>query len=379
MGQQSTGGTVVQQTAPWAANLAGYYGSQAAQYASDQATQQFNTAINNLNQQYLSTSLALQPTTQTGVQALDQLNQYLGLNAYTPSNAPVAPTAPTLDSISQGISQSAINNYIMMNSMPVNTGDPGTNLDYMGAGWTDNRSGFPGGALTDPNPQFGTFGAGEYGNLQTLTNNGGIQAAARNALAQQAMPQAQKAYDIAQQQYQMQQANYNQDKAWAQQYGTPLTAQQISDNISSQPGYQAQLGQGIDAINKSGAANGYLGSGRLLKELNQFGQNTLSQYYGQTLQRLAGLAGAGQQATDTGINAGIQTNNALDQLYSSLGENQANATLAGANSLANALTAANQQFNVIGQQQTSGLGGIGSALGGLGSLVSSFYNPSSAL
>jgi hypothetical protein len=189
---------------------------------------------------------------------------------------------------------------------------------------------------------------------------------------------AQKQYDLANQTYELDKQGYDfakseYDKAIA---AGPKTAEQIAADIAAQPGYQAQISQGIDAINKASSAKGYLGSGRVLKELNDFGQNTLSQYYGDTLSRLAALAGSGQQAAANAAQLSSNNGNSLAQLYQSLGDNRANSTLAGANSLSQALIAANQQYNVMqtGSSNSSsgggGLGGIGQALGGIASLYS---------
>lgn len=56
-------------------------------------------------------------------------------------------------------------------------------------------------------------------------------------------------------------------------------------SVSSLPGYQA----GLDAVMRSQAAGGYLGSGNMMAALQQYGGN----FYQQQLQNLMGLSGAG--------------------------------------------------------------------------------------
>lgn len=84
----------------------------------------------------------------------------------------------------------------------------------------------------------------------------------------------------------------------------PLTSEQIEEKLTQDPGYQFRFGQGTDAIMKGASATGLLGSGRLLKELDRFGQDLAAQQYQQTLANLTGLAGMGMQGTQTGV--GVQ-------------------------------------------------------------------------
>jgi len=169
-------------------------------------------------------------------------------------------------------------------------------------------------------------------------------------------------------------ALYDQDMGWAQQYGTPLTSQQIAENVSNQPGFQAQLQQGVDAIQKSAAAKGWTGSGAILKELSNLGQGQLNSYYNNMLNQLSTIAGSGQSAANTV--AGLQSTlgNNIAGLYSQMGSNSANSMLSGSNSLMNAIIAANQQYKTIPLSSSSsgggGLGGLGQLAGGIGSLAS---------
>ena len=67
------------------------------------------------------------------------------------------------------------------------------------------------------------------------------------------------------------------------------------------PGYEFRLGEGIRALERSGAARGKLNSGAMGRALVEYGQGVASQEFGSYANRLAELAGGGQTAaTDTG-------------------------------------------------------------------------------
>ena len=105
-------------------------------------------------------------------------------------------------------------------------------------------------------------------------------------------------------------------------------------DIYSDPSYQFRLQQGQDAIQSSAAAKGGLLTGATLKALQNYGQESASQEYGNAYNRfnadqtnrynrLSNLVGVGQNAAAQVGNAGAQTSQAV-----------ANNTMAGANSIA---------------------------------------------
>lgn len=67
--------------------------------------------------------------------------------------------------------------------------------------------------------------------------------------------------------------------------------------FQSDPGYQYQLDQGINAVDRSAAARGMTNSGATLKALQKTGQGLADQSYNSYLQRLMGLGQQGQSAT----------------------------------------------------------------------------------
>lgn len=81
-----------------------------------------------------------------------------------------------------------------------------------------------------------------------------------------------------------------------EQYYTPegpqtLSMADVQERLRETPGYQFQLGQGEQAMARSQAARGMLGSGQALLEAQQFGQGLAQNVYQSHLGRLAGLAG----------------------------------------------------------------------------------------
>ena len=117
-------------------------------------------------------------------------------------------------------------------------------------------------------------------------------------------------------------------------------------DIYSDPSYQFRLQQGQDAIQSSAASKGGLLSGATLKALQDFGQQSASQEYGNAYNRfnadqtnrynrLSNIIGMGQNAAAQVGNAGMQTGQAV-----------ANNTMAAANSIAaGQVASANQWTN----------------------------------
>lgn len=72
-------------------------------------------------------------------------------------------------------------------------------------------------------------------------------------------------------------------------------------SIQNDPSYQFRLGQGQQAIERSNAAKGMLGSGNVLAELAKYGQGMASEELGNKTNTLAALMGGAQKfgvATD---------------------------------------------------------------------------------
>ena len=61
---------------------------------------------------------------------------------------------------------------------------------------------------------------------------------------------------------------------------------QNPESVSSTPGYQFAYNQGLEAVNRTAAAKGQLGSGNRLYDLTKFGQGLASQTYNNTVNQL---------------------------------------------------------------------------------------------
>ena len=61
---------------------------------------------------------------------------------------------------------------------------------------------------------------------------------------------------------------------------------QNPSSITSTPGYQFAYDQGLEAVNRTAAAKGQLGSGNRLYDLTKFGQGLASQTYNNTVSQL---------------------------------------------------------------------------------------------
>ena len=93
------------------------------------------------------------------------------------------------------------------------------------------------------------------------------------------------------------------------------------------PGYQFQLDQGTQALDRSAAARGGLFSGRAAKELQQFGQGLGDQTYQSAIANL-------RPSVNTGINAA----SGQAGIYDNIGDLQANNTMNQSNLMNNTIS-----------------------------------------
>ena len=85
-----------------------------------------------------------------------------------------------------------------------------------------------------------------------------------------------------------------------------MTQQSIADQVMQTPGYQAQLDQGLKSIDRAAPLTGGMYSGRRMKALNDYGQNTFGSFYDNWMNRVGGVAGQGQQVAQNVGQAGMQ-------------------------------------------------------------------------
>ena len=169
----------------------------------------------------------------------------------------------------------------------------------------------------------------------------------------------------------------------------PQLDQQFTPSMYQQsPAYQAQLQAGLQAVTASSAARGTLGGGDTGKALMNYGTQAANADYQQafnnyttqntnTYNRLAGLAGLGQTATQTSVGANTATGNQISQNIQSGANATAAGDVAGANSISSAIGAGtnawmqNQYLQAITANQTGNAAASTSGSGyGLGANVS---------
>jgi hypothetical protein len=143
-----------------------------------------------------------------------------------------------------------------------------------------------------------------------------------------------------------------------------------TDYLRSTPGYQFQLGQGVEARDRSAASKGMLLSGPQLKAVTKYGQGLADTTYNSLMDRIYGLSGQGQSAAALTGNQGIAT-----------GQGMAANTIYGGNAQAQGLyNAYNARESAYGNQQKNLYGGLGmmtNALGKAAPAISNWWNSSS--
>lgn len=90
-------------------------------------------------------------------------------------------------------------------------------------------------------------------------------------------------------------------QTWSQQYSptydSAYTPDQVNQQVANLPGYQFNMDQGVQAIDRSAAASGLLNSGNTGIALQTYGQGLASNYFNQYMQYLQGVTSTGTPAT----------------------------------------------------------------------------------
>lgn len=110
--------------------------------------------------------------------------------------------------------------------------------------------------------------------------------------------------------------------------------------FQASPGYQFRRDEGLRAIDRSNAARGLLTSGAADKARMRYAEGLGAQEFGDWWNRLAGIAGTGQSATNTTVAAGQNSTNNIMNAYQQAGN-------ARASSYANAGSAVNSGINNV--------------------------------
>lgn len=124
----------------------------------------------------------------------------------------------------------------------------------------------------------------------------------------------------------------------AREYG--LNGNSAGSGFVEDPGYRFRLAEGQQALDRAAAARGMFNSGAQVRALGELNQNMASSEYGNYWNRLAGLAGVGQAATNSGIQAGQASTQNIINAYGNAGN-------ARASSYANTGSAINSGINNV--------------------------------
>lgn len=174
-----------------------------------------------------------------------------------------------------------------------------------------------------------------------LVSQYNAQSAAQNPATSAAQPGAPGSADT----------SYLQDPA----YGSLARSFGMSD-FQKDPGYQFRMDEGQKGVENSAAARGMQLSGASLKAIQKYGSDYASNEYGKAYDRfnndnttqynrLAGVAGSGQQATNNVNAAGADYGKIAGNNITSAGSAQASGIIGSNNNLTNGISSAISQYN----------------------------------
>lgn len=125
---------------------------------------------------------------------------------------------------------------------------------------------------------------------------------------------------------------------WRQAGMNALNRMQSGDVMGMMdPSYKFRFGEGMKALDRQAAARGGLISGGALKAAQRYGQDFASQEFGNAYNRLAGLAGVGQTATNAMGGAASQFGTNAGNLMTGGAAARASGYVGGANALTSGL------------------------------------------
>ena len=117
-------------------------------------------------------------------------------------------------------------------------------------------------------------------------------------------------------QYQQQQAQQKAQQVYTTAGNKLNELLQNPSSITSTPGYQFAYNQGLEAVNRTAAAKGQLGSGNRLYDLTNYGQGLASQTYNDTVNQLTNTLNRNPitMATGSGANS-MSIGSSVGKLY----------------------------------------------------------------
>lgn len=116
------------------------------------------------------------------------------------------------------------------------------------------------------------------------------------------------------------------------------------EGFTESPGQAFLRERGLRAANRAASVSGELGGGNILEELQRRGTGFAQQFLGERLDRLAGVAGRGLQATTAGAGFGGQISSNISGLLGARGEARAGGILGRASGIRRGLGQVAQAF-----------------------------------
>lgn len=204
-----------------------------------------------------------------------------------------------------------------------------------------------------------TLGAAALGAGASIYS-GSKAASAQRKAADQSVAEQRRQYDITRADYApWRSAGVGALDMLSRAYGIGGQAPDMTAFTAS-PGYEFRYNEGLRAIDRGAAARGLLHSGPAVKAEQRFGEGLASSEFGDWWNRLAGVAGVGQQATAAVTQAGQNSANNISNAYTAQGN-------ARASSFANTGSAINSGINnVVSAYLYNRGGGFGGKPGGGG-------------
>ncbi len=121
-----------------------------------------------------------------------------------------------------------------------------------------------------------------------------------------------------------------------------------SEAFKATQGYDFRVKEGQKSILNSLSAMGMKNSGRALKALEGFSQGIASEEYGNWFNRIAGLAGAGQNQANTNAQVSANAANSMGQTMQNAGEARASGYVGSSNAWSQGIEGAANAFGRFG-------------------------------
>jgi hypothetical protein len=141
-------------------------------------------------------------------------------------------------------------------------------------------------------------------------------------------------------------------------FETPNLADYPTYDFKTDPGYAFRLAEGDKAVQNSLAAKGGVLSGAATKSALRYAENYASQEYQNVYNRIAGIAGFGQTATNASTNIIQQTGANVGTALTNAGDARASSYIAQGNAWSNAINQAAMGYAMYGNSGNNGGSGV---------------------